>query len=280
MSTTQLHRQIAQTHIPPNTLAIWGLGQMGLLIKGPEGLLLIDPCLSDYVATLHGEFWQRAFAPPVDPHQLSSVNYYLVSHEHEDHFDLHTASAIRQASPQVHFIAPRACAPLCAQLGLSPNEWTAPPVLQPMLLQGTSCLLTALPAAHYQLERDAQGAHRWLGFLIQWNGITLYHAGDTIFFDSYFDMWTALPQPDVAMLPVNGRDWFRDRQGIIGNLLPDEAAQFCKHVSVGLLLIGHNDLFPNNTIPWAHIATSMERHVPRQAWQYLQPGKRLWVTAS
>lgn len=272
-----LAHQIAQVEVPPGMLALWGLGQMGLLVKGPDGLIVIDPCLSDYVAELHGDFWRRAFDPPVPPDALAAVDYYLVTHEHEDHFDLQTAAAIRAASPDVHFVAPGWCAPQCARLGLRDSDWSVPPVLQPMALAGTSCLLTALPAAHYLPEKDTARGHRWLGYVLQWNGVTLYHAGDTIFFEGYFDMWQALPRPDAAMLPVNGRDWFRTRKGIIGNLLPDEAARFCHEVPTGLLLIGHNDLYPNNTIPWTHIAASMERHAPRQPWKYLQPGEMCWV---
>ncbi len=272
-------RQIEQLQVPTGMLALCGLGQMGLLVKGPEGIILIDPCLSDYVAERHGSFWQRAFEPPFPPQALRAVRYYLVTHEHEDHFDLETAAAVLAASPRAHFVAPGWCASQCAQLGLKARQWSVPPLLQPMKLAGTSCVLTALPAAHYQLEHDASRGHRWLGYLLQWNGLTLYHAGDTVFFEGYFDMWQALPRPDVAMLPVNGRDWFRERQGIVGNLLPDEAARFCTEVPVHLLLVGHNDLYPNNTIPWAQIAASMERHAPRQPWKYLQPGELLWVRA-
>ncbi|RMD72557.1 MAG: hypothetical protein D6818_06225, partial [Bacteroidetes bacterium] len=140
-----LAHQIAQVEVPPGMLALWGLGQMGLLVKGPDGLIVIDPCLSDYVAELHGDFWRRAFDPPVPPDALAAVDYYLVTHEHEDHFDLQTAAAIRAASPDVHFVASGWCAPQCARLGLRDSDWSVPPVLQPMALAGTSCLLTALP---------------------------------------------------------------------------------------------------------------------------------------
>ncbi len=40
-----------QTPIIPNSLAVWGLGQMGVAVKGPDGLIYIDACLSDVVAS-------------------------------------------------------------------------------------------------------------------------------------------------------------------------------------------------------------------------------------
>ena len=39
--------QMQRTPIIDNSLAIWGLGQMGVAIKGPEGLIYIDPYLSN-----------------------------------------------------------------------------------------------------------------------------------------------------------------------------------------------------------------------------------------
>ena len=42
-----LVEQIDNTPIIPNSLAVWGLGQMGLVVKGPDAVLVIDPYLSD-----------------------------------------------------------------------------------------------------------------------------------------------------------------------------------------------------------------------------------------
>ena len=37
--------QMNNLTILPNSLAIWGLGQMGIAIKGPDAIHYIDPCL-------------------------------------------------------------------------------------------------------------------------------------------------------------------------------------------------------------------------------------------
>lgn len=40
-------------------------------------------------------------------------------------------------------------------------------------------MYTGISAAHYELEVD-QGYSRWMGFLIECNGVTIYHSGDTV----------------------------------------------------------------------------------------------------
>ncbi len=50
----------------------------------------------------------------------------------------------------------------------------------------------------------------------------VYHAGDTIAYDDMVERLRAL-RVDVALLPINGRDHFREAQDVVGNLTPREA---------------------------------------------------------
>jgi hypothetical protein len=61
--------------------------------------------------------------------------------------------------------------------------------------------------------------------------------------------------------------------GATGNLLPAEAAYLSKEVGWDVLIVGHNDLYPNNTIPFAEITSALEKTVPRQKYKVLQPGE-------
>jgi L-ascorbate metabolism protein UlaG (beta-lactamase superfamily) len=148
------------------------------------------------------------------------------------------------------------------------------PALEPLTLPGTSLRLTTVPAAHYEKEYDAQKGYRWLGFLIEWNGVIFYHAGDTIIYSDYLETLGRLPTPDVAMLPVNGRDWFRETdKNITGNLWPNEAARLARDLGWDTMIAGHNDLYPNNTIPMASIVEALANLAPRQKFKILQPGE-------
>jgi len=270
----ELLAQMRRTPIIDNSLAIWGLGQMGVAIKGPEGFIYIDPCLSNMIEEQFGDWWARAYPPPLLPQQLTHVNYYLISHEHGDHLDPSTVGPTAKASPQAKFIAPGWCLDILAGLDIPPERIITPTALEPLTLPGTSLRLNSVPSAHYEKEYDQQKGYRWLGFLIEWNGVTFYHSGDTIIYPDYLETMRRLPTPNVGMLPVNGRDWFRETdKNVVGNLWPVEAARLARDLGWDLVIAGHNDLYPNNTIPMAGIVEALTTVAPRQKFKILQPGE-------
>lgn len=266
--------QMQRTSVLPNSLAIWGLGQMGVAIKGPDAIIYIDPCLSDVVRERFGDWWARAYPTPLAPEAITNADYLFSSHEHLDHLDPMTLGPAAVASPESRFVVTGWSLDLMADMDVDPDRIIVPKGLAPMTLPGTSIKLTALPSAHYEREEDAEKGFRWLGYLIEWNGVVFYHAGDTIIYPGYVEMLKDLPKPDVAMLPINGRDWYRETEvSAVGNLHPEEAAKLSKEIGWDTLIIGHNDLYPNNAIPMTQVIGALERYAPRQAYKVLQPGE-------
>ncbi len=269
-----LLNQMNTLPIIPNSLAIWGMGQMGIAIKGPDAIIYIDPCLTNVVEDLFGKWWYRAYPPPIAPEAVTHATFHFSTHEHTDHFDPRTVEPLAKASPSARFVAPGWCNELLANAGVTPDRVIVPKGLEPITLPGTSIKLTAIPSAHYAKEYDEKKGYRWFGYLIEWNGVTFYHAGDTIIHAGYVDTLKSLPIADVAMLPINGRDWYRETLvGAVGNLLPEEAAQLSNEIGWGTVIAGHNDLYPNNTIPMGSIADAFAKHAPRQPYKILQPGE-------
>lgn len=264
-----INQHIETLPILPNSLAIWGLGQIGLAVKGPDAILYIDPCLSNTITS-------RAFPPPIAPESITHANYVLCSHEHIDHFDELTLTPLLKASPTAKVVTTRWCLPQIQNMGLSLDRVIFPTALTPVTLPNTTCKVTALPAAHYLPEYDEEKGYRWLGFLLEWNGVTIYFAGDTILYDGYVEMLKQLPRADIAMLPINGRDYYREQMHLTGNLHPKEAALLAREMDWDLVLIGHNDMFPTNTIPMGQIAQAFADDCPRQAYKLLQPSELLY----
>jgi len=266
--------QMQNITILPNSLAIWGLGQMGVAIKGADATIYIDPCLTDVVRERIGEFWVRGYPTPLEPATITNAAYYLSSHEHLDHLDPQTIGPVAKASPNAKFIVTGWSREIMADLDIPDERIIVPPAQETITLPGTSIKLTALPGAHYDREHDAAKGYRWFGYLIEWNGVKFFHAGDTIIHPGYIEMMKALPKIDVAMLPVNGRDWIREVVvGATGNLLPVEAAYLSNEIGWDTLIVGHNDLYPNNTISFGEIASALEKTAPRQKLKVLQPGE-------
>jgi L-ascorbate metabolism protein UlaG (beta-lactamase superfamily) len=273
-SGKDLLAQMQRIPIVPNSLAIWGMGQMGVAIKGPDAIIYIDPCLSDVVKERIGDWWGRAYPPPLDPVAITHAAYCLTSHEHLDHLDPLTVGPMAKASPDAKFVVTGWSVDLMAEVDIAPDRLIIPQPLQPFTLPGTSIRLTAVPSAHYEKEHDDQKGYRWFGYIIEWNGIVFYHSGDTIIYPGYMDTLRGLPAADVAMIPINGRDWIREKVvGATGNLLPDEASWLSAQLGWDVVIVGHNDLYPNNAIPMGQIADSMAKFAPRQKYKLLQPGE-------
>ncbi len=95
--------QIEAMTILPNSLALWGLGQSGVIVKGPDAVIYIDPYLSDSAGS------PRSFPPPIQPDEISNADYILCTHEHIDHFDPATLVPALQASPGAKVVAPGWC---------------------------------------------------------------------------------------------------------------------------------------------------------------------------
>lgn len=269
-----LIEQINRVQVIDSSLAIWGLGQAGVIIKGPDAVIAIDPYLSAHVDDVTNGDMKRNFPPPVAPQDLTNLDYVLVTHEHMDHLDTRTLEPLLKASPGAKVVMPGWCREPIAEIGIDAARAIVPEALQPMTLPNTSIRLTAVPAAHEEIEFDPVKGHRWLGYLIEWNGVTIYHAGDNVPYDGYIETLRVLPTPDVAMLPINGRDYFRltDRD-IQGNFHPHEAVQLSARLGWDVLIPLHNDMYPRNSVPWEYWTRAIDDFAPQQRFKRVQPGE-------
>ncbi|GAB3981365.1 MBL fold metallo-hydrolase [Actinoallomurus acanthiterrae] len=261
--------------VPPGTVAICALGQAGFLVKGASGTVVaIDPYLSDRLAE-DSEFgppgrWARRFPPPFAPADLDA-DVVVVTHEHADHFDPHTL-APALARRRFTVVAPPVLKADVERLGADFRPGLAGETLD---IDGVR--IHPVPAAHapeytgpdcYDVMVQ-DGAHRFLGYVVEVDeGVTVYHAGDTVPHPSIDRALTAL-RPRVALLPVNGRDRIREELGIVGNLTIAEAAHLAGAAGARWLLPSHHDLFAVNSESVTTFVDVLDRRFPDQ--EYLIP---------
>jgi len=264
----------------PGSLAVWGLGQMGVLLKTSScKVILIDPVLSNVVAertpSMQMEF-KRAFPPPILPEEVTFADYVLCTHEHMDHADPLTLAPLAKASPQAMFITTQFAAPILAEAGISAERILFPPLNQPLVLDGIT--LWAIAAAHYEREIDPQKGARYLSFMLALDGIHFFHSGDTLLHPEWVADLHRLPRADAAMLAVNGRDPIRESKGVLGNLTPDEAVGLMHELGWGVLIPGHNDLFVWNSLPPDDLSEAAKRCTPEVQVKTVPPGGLLLIT--
>jgi L-ascorbate 6-phosphate lactonase len=260
--------QIDGLVVPRGQLALWSLGQAGFVIKGGATLAYIDPYLSDRVDASGKS--KRRFPPPLDPAQIAHAQAVFTTHEHGDHNDPLTLGPLLAASPQAVLVCSAQSRDAMLRAGIGPERIVVPRLGQRAELAGLA--YTAIPAAHYSYEVDQAGQSRWMGFLFECNGVALYHAGDTLVIP---ELLAALDgrRIDIALLPFNGRDAFRDEHNTIGNMWPREVVALAGRLGAGVLIGIHNDLFETNRVNPGMLFDELDRQAPWQRCHVLQPGE-------
>lgn len=266
-----LARRIRSLEVGTGALGFWGLGQVGVAIKGPGGVLYVDPYLTD--SDGEGGTLERTFPPPLRPEEVTGADAVLLTHDHIDHTDPGTLLPISVASPAASFVAPFTSRDTLVEAGLDEDRIIVPGVGEPVEVAGAK--VTAIPSAHTELEHDVGRGYPYLGYVVEWNGVTVYHAGDTVVYDGLIETLSAW-KVDVAFVPINGRDYFRTTQGIVGNTDFREAAELAEALDFGLTVPTHYDLFAFNGADPGHFVSYLYDLNPMRRHKLLRPGELLY----
>lgn len=266
-----LTERIDALEVGDDALAFYGLGQVGVAIKGPQGVIFIDPYLTD--SDGDGGTLERTFLPPVEPNKITNTASVLLTHDHIDHTDPATILPLAEASPDARFVMAYTSRDTLTAAGLDETRITVPEVGVPFEVAGAR--VTTIPSAHTELEHDPERGYPYLGFVIEYNGVTVYHAGDTVIYDGLIETLSAWAI-DVAFIPINGRDFFRTAQNILGNTDFREVAELAEALNVGLIVPTHYDLFAFNAADPGHFVSYLYRLNPARRHKLLRPAELMY----
>ncbi|MGS0743526.1 MBL fold metallo-hydrolase [Glaciimonas sp. GG7] len=267
----------------PGEVILYWLGQAGFIIDFPGYRVMLDPYLSDSLARKYqGTAFphQRMMAAPILPEQLQRLDLVMCTHRHTDHMDPDTLQALAARFPHISFLVPAASIAVARKrCGVEDQRLIAVNVghsVEPL----PGLRVRPLPSAHETLDIDTHDQHEWLGYVIDVMGVRLYHSGDCIPYPALAGNLAAMA-PQVALLPVNGRDMERSGNGVPGNFTLDEAIALCRETAMPVMVAHHYGMFDFNTVAPDRIdRRAQEEHSNGFEMLRAQPGWALRLTAS
>ena len=232
LESREYMRSIRQFPVPPDSVAVWYLGQNGFLLKTPAGSLIgIDLYLTNSCATsfAHLPFrLDRQLPIFIEPEDLD-VDVFLTTHSHDDHADPETIRRLTKDATTL-FLGPfdsmrvyRECGvPADSCRPLHPGETIE--LGDRTTVRGTF----ALPTDDTDLNH--------IGILLEFpNGIRFYNSGDTAYTER---LAALLPKTvDICAICMNGG---------FHNLAPTQAAAIANALRPRVVIPCHYDMMINN----------------------------------
>jgi L-ascorbate metabolism protein UlaG (beta-lactamase superfamily) len=192
---------------PGEPARVTWLGHASFLVQLDGVSLLVDPALKP---ALFGGI-SRNVPPGVRIEDLPPIDAVLVTHSHYDHLDLATLEEVKAP-----VIAGLGLERWFRERGLSATElgwWATTPV--------RGVRVTFVPAQHWS-RRGLFDTNTtlWGGFVIEGSRATIYHSGDTAWFDGFAEIGRRFPHIDAALLPIGAYDpeWFMSAQHVTPEL--------------------------------------------------------------
>jgi len=263
---------IINCRLHESQIGVWYLGQEGFLFKNGDKHLVVDPYLSDYVDKNCCQFvkWERLYAPPISAEELSFVDVVLCTHTHYDHADPATVSVIAKNNPKTKFVVPAPETEVFVGYGIAKENII--PARNGEMISVDGFDIIPVPSAHEELHIDENGNYHELGYIIIANGQKFFHAGDMCIYDGLMELLRGY-DIDIAFLPINGRDYFRNKNDIIGNFNCEEAVLLAKEIGAKMLVPMHHDLYAVNRVNICNFVSAVSELDAYRKYHIFAPGE-------
>jgi len=257
-----LIEDIDNCRVAAGEFALWWLGQQSFVLKLGQAVVYLDPFLTPLA--------DRRVPALLAAAEIRNATLVLGSHDHLDHIDREHWPAMAAASPGARFVVPELLREgLSRDLGLPAGRLLGAD--EGLSVEHAGVRVTGVAAAHEFLDRDAAtGRYPYLCYVIEGNGCTLLHAGDTCVYEGLLTKLRAW-RFDAAMLPINGRDARRLRANCLGNMTYQEAADLAGGLAPGLTIPAHYDMFAFNAADVTEFVDYMAvkyPHLPTRVFRY------------
>ena len=176
-------------------LRVSWVGHATVLIQMYDKIIITDPLFTNTI----GMVVKRFIKPGLDPSLLAKVDYTLISHMHFDHLSYGSLDALPKNGTLVF---PYGIDRYVPDFGF--NKMSE---LKPWdVIESDRVRITAVPAQHftgrYGFDRDWMGDIGYTGYVIEYQGITVFFAGDTGYNSEFFKEIGRRFKIDLAIIPI------------------------------------------------------------------------------
>jgi L-ascorbate metabolism protein UlaG (beta-lactamase superfamily) len=223
---------------------LWWLARSGFALKYRNAILYVNPFLSEA-------------ASPFSGGEVTHAGLILCSHS--GRVDPQTVPAMLAASPRSKLVIPKSAAAHANSLGIPYTRMVTTD--SGLRVEYLDDRIYAVPSARDKLDWTPLGGYPYLGYLVRFGGVTIYHAGDCVPYEDIVERLRPY-SVTVAILPIGGRP---------DNFEIAEAAQLAED-------IGARWLVPMN-YPQARIDRFIEHmlgHRPAQRFKVFECGE-MWT---
>lgn len=217
--------------------ALW-IGHATVLLQMDDKVIITDPFLTETI----GEFGRRVVEPGIDAENIPPCDVILISHSHFDHLSLGSLTMLEEKK----FMKKNYRSALVFPDGLenylpeydmrlikmkNDNGYESKIIGETKTINGVK--ITSIVARHwggrYGFDGYLWGDNAFTGYIIEYNGMTVYFAGDTGYDSAAFKKLGEMYNIDLALIPI-GPCADCDQCGTGNHVFPVDAVYLYKDV--------------------------------------------------
>ena len=218
----------------PGLVRVTWVGHASFLLQFADHSVMVDPNWARW----HG-FVKRLREPGLPLKAIPELDLVLVSHAHFDH--LHKPS-LKVLQARGGIVVPRGSANLVRKLGFPAvhemKVWDA--------IEYNNMNVIHTPSHHWG-ARYLHDTHRdYGGYLVESGGKSVFHCGDSAWFDGFAEIGRRHQNIDVALMPIGAYDAPSGRDV---HLNPEQAVRAFAELGAKVMIPMHYGTFPLGNEP-------------------------------
>jgi len=185
--------------------ALW-VGHSTILLQIEDKVVIVDPVFEDVIAGIV----LRKVEAGLDIDRIPKLDLILVSHAHMDHLSIETLDNFDERFPDAKIVIPEGAEKYIPSYDMeiikmktgntAERNYTG----ETRLINGVkiTTVFTLHQGGRFGLDSYSWHVPGCTGYIIEYNGITIFYAGDTTFDDKAFKVIGGKFNIDLALIPV------------------------------------------------------------------------------